>query len=94
MPSCNGPPDGPCPYNAKGDMVYFNYAELGLCDECEKEHREAFMGLKEASQTSVKSVNTKVHNNGQGPTTKQNESVDCTHSLLMDYGLSYILFSL
>ena len=88
MPSCNGPPDGPCPYNAKGDMVHFNYAELDLCDECEKEHRETF------SHTSVKSVNTLVNNNVQGPTTRQNESADCTQSLLMDSVLSYIVFSL
>ena len=42
MPRCNGPPNGTCPNNAKGADVHYNYAELDLCVDCEREHRKAF----------------------------------------------------
>ena len=91
MLSCNRPPEGECPYNAKGDMVHFNYAELDLCDECEKEHRKAFKELHGLGNTSTRSVNTQ-ENNSQGSTTKKNESADLGQSVVMDSVLSYVVF--
>ena len=94
MPSCSGPPEGVCPYNAKGDMVHFNYAELDLCDECEKEHRRAFKALHGLCDTAMRSTNTQENNNTQGSTTRKNESADGGQSVLMDSVLSYIVFSM
>ena len=56
MPACSGTPNGPCPYKATGSDVHFNYAELDLCNRCEKEHRDAFNSMKnnETEQTLVK----------------------------------------
>ena len=40
MPACEGLPDTPCPYKAKGKEVKFRYAELDLCPYCESTRRE------------------------------------------------------
>ena len=40
MPVCEGLPDTPCPYKAKGKEVKFRFAELDLCPHYESIRRE------------------------------------------------------
>ena len=97
MPSCNGPPNGPCPFKAKGDQVHFNYAELDLCDHCEQKHREAFTEANNACNTSVKSANLEERRKScqdkvpEGPGISKSFG---SSSVLLDPLLSYMVFSL
>ena len=71
MPICDGLPDIPCPYRAKGRDVLFRYAEFDLCPCCELQRRELDNAnvtndlIQEASQFRNKWVS----NNGGVPLT-------------------------
>ena len=97
MPSCNGPPNGPCPFKAQGDQVHFNYAELDLYDHSEQKHRESFRDANNACNTSVKSANLEERRKSCEDKVPEEPGISKSlgsSSVLLDPLLPYMVFSL